>query len=250
MASKNGQVRGGLPVETFAQPIWGKTHPLDQQFSYHASGVNIQDEDLKDYLQEPIAALPPAVRQRLGVIHVVFVPYLETGEGGQLVVTDQPPDKENAVAAARVERRDQQGTMLLFAMQEPNLGDLHYHFFRWIGRLVADLADDASLEAFGDLLVSELNEPFHGEVDDESWRLKQDLYERDEPVTPGSPGFREYARTAFGDTLTLYLHGLCCDIDVEPGPRQLPSRPLRRRLELLEQIYRPPQGYSVFPPVE
>ena len=42
--------------------------------------------------------------------------------------------------------------------------------------------------------------------------------------------FEEYARQSFIDTLTLDLHGICCDIDVETGPRQLPSRHLRKRL--------------------
>jgi hypothetical protein len=59
--------------------------------------------------------------------------------------------------------------------------------------------------------------------------------------------FREYARQSFADTLTLYLHGICCDIDVDTGPRQLPSRNLRKRLMLLEELFPPPQGYAVFP---
>ena len=59
--------------------------------------------------------------------------------------------------------------------------------------------------------------------------------------------FREYARQAFEDTLTLYLHGACCDIDVETGPRQMPSRYLRRRLELLIALFPPPEGYAVLP---
>ena len=37
--------------------------------------------------------------------------------------------------------------------------------------------------------------------------------------------------------MTLYLHGLCCDIDVETGPRQLPSRHLRKRLEALKSLF-------------
>ena len=59
--------------------------------------------------------------------------------------------------------------------------------------------------------------------------------------------FRDYARQSFEDTLTLYLHGTCCDIDVETGPRQMPSRYLRKRLELLYSLYPPPEGYAVFP---
>jgi hypothetical protein len=47
--------------------------------------------------------------------------------------------------------------------------------------------------------------------------------------------------------LTLYLHGACCDIDVETGPRQMPGRYLRRRLELLISLFPPPEGYAVLP---
>ena len=47
--------------------------------------------------------------------------------------------------------------------------------------------------------------------------------------------------------MTLYLHGICCDLDVETGPRQLASRHLRKRLELLEREFPPPSGYAVFP---
>jgi len=59
--------------------------------------------------------------------------------------------------------------------------------------------------------------------------------------------FHEYARQALEDTLTLFLHGICCDIDVETGPRQMPSRHLRKRLELLATLYPPPKGYAVLP---
>ena len=63
----------------------------------------------------------------------------------------------------------------------------------------------------------------------------------------GGKAFRDYAQQSFIDTLTLYLHGICCDIDVDTGPRQLPSRYLRRRLLALEELFQPPSGYAVFP---
>ena len=66
---------------------------------------------------------------------------------------------------------------------------------------------------------------------------------------PGSDSklMKDYFRQALEDTLTLYLHGLCCDIDVETGPRQLPSRHLRKRLEALKSLFPPPEGHAVFP---
>ena len=77
--------------------------------------------------------------------------------------------------------------------------------------------------------------------------LKQSLLRRQTNVRKETKLFREYARQAFEDTLTLYLHGTCCDIDVETGPRQMPSRYLRRRIELLMSLFPPPEGYAVLP---
>jgi hypothetical protein len=34
---------------------------------------------------------------------------------------------------------------------------------------------------------------------------------------------------------------------VDTGPRQLPSRYLRKRLLLLQELFPPPHGYAVFP---
>ena len=47
--------------------------------------------------------------------------------------------------------------------------------------------------------------------------------------------------------MTLYLHGVCCDIDVETGPRQLPSNYLRKRIALLREAFPPPKDYYALP---
>ena len=231
-------------VEAFAQPLWEQATPLGERFSYLVAGVKILDDDLKDYLEEPIAALPPLVLARLPHVSVVFVPFIEV-EGPTHYITTARPGKDKQAALARLDGPGR--SMVLFTMQEPNLGDFHYYFFRAISKLAAETAAEAELERFSDLLVEEINQPVHGEVDEESWKLKQDIFERAAKIKKSTRGFTGYALSAFSDTLTLYLHGLCCDIDVEPGPRQLPSRPLRKRLEMLEELYPPPTGYAVFP---
>ena len=100
---------------------------------------------------------------------------------------------------------------------------------------------------FTEHVREELRADVHGEVDDKAWQLKQALLRRPSVVAKESKAFQEYVRQAFEDTLTLYLHGICCDIDVEPGPRQMPSRSIRRRLELLLTHFPPPSGYAVLP---
>jgi len=116
-----------------------------------------------------------------------------------------------------------------------------------LAALVADTWQFGERETFYQQLREELNAEVHGEVDERSWHLKQSLTRRQTNIRKETKLFRDYARQAFEDTLTLYLHGTCCDIDVETGPRQMPSRYLRKRLELLQSLYPPPAGYAVFP---
>ena len=132
-------------------------------------------------------------------------------------------------------------------MKEQEVADYHYRFYHLLAALVADQWGDVVRRQYSLLVREEINSSVHGEVDDESWRLKQALLRRQSTVQRDTKVFREYARQSFIDTLTLFMHGICCDIDVETGPRQLPSRYLRKRLQLLQSLYPPPEGYAVFP---
>jgi hypothetical protein len=177
---------------------------------------------------------------------LVLVPYLEKGNGrAGDSVSFEPPPEGRQLTAARV--AGVQMTVLVLATKEEDIANYHYTFYNSLAALIADTWQPESQEAFYRQLREELNAEVHGEVDERSWHLKQALVRRQANVRKETKLFRDYARQAFEDTLTLYLHGTCCDIDVETGPRQMPSRYLRKRLELLLSLYPPPEGYTVFP---
>jgi hypothetical protein len=136
---------------------------------------------------------------------------------------------------------------LVFAIKDEEVSDYHYCFYNAIASLVVRNWPAEVQESFFRVLREELSSEVHGEVDEKSWHLKQALFRRQTNIRRETKLFREYAAQSFEDTLTLYLHGICCDIDVETGPRQMPSRYLRKRLELLHSLYPPPEGYAVFP---
>jgi hypothetical protein len=106
------------------------------------------------------------------------------------------------------------------------VAEYHYRFYHLLATLMAEHWSDDVETRYIRVLRDELSADVHGEVDEPSWRLKQAM-RRSQNVRNGK-AFREYARQSFADTLTLYLHGICCDIDVDTGPRQLPSRYLRK----------------------
>ena|SRR5579872_245535 len=240
-----------LSVGQFAEQFRDALIPLSTTFSYFCASVPLSEEDLKEYLEEPIAALPPAIASVLPKISIMLVPYLERGDvkdkdgsGDDFVCTERPPDNRQFWAS---QVRIGEEEILLFALKDQEVAEYHYRFYNMIANLIADRWGDDVNASYSALLREELNASVHGEVDEESWHVKQGLIRRQSNVRKETKLFRDYVRSSFIDTLTLYLHGICCDIDVETGPRQLASRYLRRRLNLLYAIYPPPQGYAVLP---
>lgn len=240
-----------LSVGQFAERFRGEMIPLSNTFSYFCASVPLSEEDLKEYLEEPIASLPPAISSLLPKVSIMLVPYLERVDGkekgsdrDEFVCTEKPP--ENRLSWATQVRFDNE-EVLVFALQDQDVSEYHYRFYHVLARLAGNLWSEEAQTQYCSLLREELNAAVHGEVDEESWHMKQALLRRQTNVRKETKAFRDYARQSFIDTLTLYLHGICCDIDVETGPRQLPSRHLRKRLNTLFGIFPPPSGYAVFP---
>ncbi len=251
-----------VSVGQFAERFRGEVIPLSNTFSYFCASVPMSEEVVKEYLEEPIAALPSALASMLPRISILLVPYLErTSERAAVKTTSRKKRKSlEKVADFVVAERPADGqqswasqvsfeneTVLVFALKEQDVAEYHYRLYRRLSTLIADnWSSDVSL-AYKALIREELTASVHGEVDDDSWQAKQTLLRRQPNIKRETLLFEEYVRQSFVDTLTLYLHGICCDIDVETGPRQLPSRYLRRRLNILKALYPPPSGYSVFP---
>jgi hypothetical protein len=241
-----------LSVGQFAERFRSEMIPLSNTFSYFCASVPLSEEDLKEYLEEPIASLPPAISSLLPKVSIMLVPYLERVDGkekgsehrDEFVCTEKPP--QNRLSLATQVQFDNE-EVLLFALKDQDVSEYHYRFYHVLATLAGNLWTEETQIQYCTVLREELNAGVHGEVDEESWHMKQGLLRRQTNVRKETKVFRDYARQSFIDTLTLYLHGICCDIDVETGPRQLPSRHLRKRLNVLFGLFPPPSGYAVFP---
>ena len=241
-----------LSVRQFAERFRGDMIPLSSTISYYCASLPMTEEDVKEYLDEPVAALPPSIKDALPKISILFVPYLEREQKktqaapADLVSMERPP--ENRLSTASQVRIGNE-TVFAFGLKDQEVAEYHYRLYNLISNVAADPWPEELEASYVKLLREELAAEAHGEVDEASWRLKQGLRRGSYKSSSGAGArtFRAYAKQSFIDTLTLYLHGICCDIDVDTGPRQLPSRFLRKRLVLLSEAYPPPQGYTVFP---
>jgi hypothetical protein len=263
-SSPSNAAQSGLAkvsVGVFAERFRGEAIPLSNTFSYFCASLPMSEEVIKEYLEEPVAALPPSIAAILPRISILLVPYLERSNDrgvakskrktraamekiSDFVVAERPAEGKQSWAA-QVSYENE--TVLVFALKEQDVAEYHYRLYRRLSGLMAEKWPTEAASAYTAIIRDELTTIVHGELDDESWQAKQALIRRQTNIKKDSPLFSDYVRQSFIDTLTLYLHGICCDIDVETGPRQLPSRYLRKRLSLLKTLFPPPSGYAVFP---
>lgn len=236
----------------FADRFRAEMIPLGNRFCYFCAAVSLSDDDLREYLQEPVAALPPVIAAALPKIRILLVPYLEKVKGPrkspaqlELQISLEKPLEAKSMLSASISAGEE--VVLAFAVKDAEVADYHYRFYRAIAELMAAHMPEEKFASYVALVRDELAAGIHGEVDEASWRAKLSLVRRGPKGSRETKAFRDYAHQSFVDTLTLFLHGICCDIDVETGPRQLPSRFLRKRLRLLRDAYAPPDGYAVFP---
>src|SRR5215471_8479979 len=96
-----------LSVRQFAERFRSEMIPLSNTFSYFCASAPLSEEDLKEYLEEPVAALPPAIAAALPKISILLVPYLERTNGrdgrnktnsAEFVSVEKPADGKNAPA--------------------------------------------------------------------------------------------------------------------------------------------------------
>src|SRR5271170_6135847 len=197
-----------LSVRQFAERFRGEMIPLSNTFSYFCASVPMTEDDLKEYLQEPVAALPPAMTTALPKISILLVPYLERANGANgakgrsktpasdFVTTEKPPEGRISTST---QLRVGNETVLAFALKDQEVAEYHYRFYHLLAALMGEHWSEATEAAFCRVLREELTADVHGEVDEPSWRLKQGL-RRTKGALGGARGgkaFRDYARQAF-----------------------------------------------------
>ena len=229
-----------------ARQVAGQMVPVNSSFSFFST-TPIVEEDLKQYVQEPLAALPPAVGEMLPHIGLLLVPHLERGAGrGPALVSFEPPPTGRSLLVADATVDDL--VLIALATSDVDMSEYHYTLYDAIAAQIANRAPASFIADFAKLLREELDAKANGEIREESWELKQKYMRRSSGNGKRESAlWSDYQRQSLRDTLTLFLHGICCDIDVEAGPRQLASRCIRKRLELLKGVFPLPEGYALFP---
>src|SRR6185503_4162602 len=133
-----------LSVTQFAERFRGEMIPLSNTFSYFCASVPLSEEDLKEYLEEPVAALPPAIAAALPKISILLVPYLEKPgaekrkaepPAAELVSIERPPEGRLSTST---QLKLGEETVLAFALKDQEVAEYHYRFYHLLATLLAE----------------------------------------------------------------------------------------------------------------
>ena len=222
--------------------------PVNGALSYF-SVIPMEPSDLQRLVYDPAAAAPPKLLETISGVRLVLVGYLEKpskkAEAEGPLITFQEPSATKTLFSAVTNFEGE--TYLFLAVKDSDVADSHDTLYDELAMLFVERADEKLVAPFTALIRDELRHQVRGELDERGWKIKDQLVSRQSDVTRDTKLFRSYVDQAMIDTLSLYLHGLCCDIDVETGPRQLPTRSIRKRLEVMREILAPPSGVALFP---
>ena len=95
------------------------------------------DDDLRQYLNDPIAAISPAIVAALPKMGILLAPYLEKGNGKEAdSVTFERPPEHRYIPSSRHELGDM--TMLALGIKEIEVADYHYQFYSALAAIMAD----------------------------------------------------------------------------------------------------------------
>ena len=158
--------RSKLSVEELAARFRSEMIPLTSKFSYFST-LPVAEDDLKQYLNDPIAAISPAIVSSLPKMGIILAPFLEKGNGkeGDSVTFERPPESRQIPFS----RRDiSEMTVLTLSIKDIEVADYHYQFYNSFAAVVADRWSQEVQDRFYRTIREELSSEVHGEVDEKS----------------------------------------------------------------------------------
>ena len=196
-----------IAVEEFAEQCRRHLVPLTSHVSCFQA-VSLDAEQHRQFLREPLEAIPTSLLERLAPLRLVLVPYLEKGAAGSpgFVAFEKPPP-QRLLRRTMFDVRDE--IFLLFAIEEQDVADYHYELFNTVACLACGVVREEEFSSFSALVLDELNRGTRGEVDEGSLQLKLQLQRRqrlprpqdqaDAPLLP--PGSGGHAHPVSSRTL-------------------------------------------------
>lgn len=229
-----------IPLPDYVSRDFVPLSHLEHNWELHTA-VSLTPAEDRLMVREPAAAVPRAIAERLGALRVLIVPFIGCFAGNDMVCFQKPEVETHSSAWLEVEGR----INLVLACRELDAHDTGFEFLATIGELVRPRLTAFERERYSAILEDELRRGVPGEIDEEARAAKQPLT-TERQRRRQREAFKRYVEVSFVSTLAEYLHGLWHDVQIRVGPEHLPVTELKRRMNLLSEIFPPNPGYRVF----
>ncbi len=240
MESPGATERQVVPVAEYVQGTFVPLSRLAHDWEMH-SAVPLSPAEDRTIVREPAQAVPESIAKRIGRLRVLVVPYVACSETGDLVAWSKPQGETHS--AVWIEGEPQ--TNLVLPCRELDAHDTGFEFLASVAELLRTRLTEDEFDKFARLIDEEIRQGVTGEIDEDALAAKQPLVSgRTRRLGHGK--FERYCGISFVSTTAEYMHGLWHDVQIRVGPEHLPLPQLRRRMNLLAQMFPPNPGYKVF----
>jgi hypothetical protein len=229
-----------IPVSEYVQGPFVPISHLAHDWELH-SAVPLTPAEERTMVREPAQAVPNSIATRLRKVRVLVVPYIACFDPGDTVSFAKPKGETHSAVWLETETL----ISLLLAGRELDPHDTGFELLASIAELVRGKLSSEELESYTQLLEGELRAGIRSEIDEEATAAKQPLLGT-RTWHRNRASFERYRDVSFASTLAEYMHGLWHDVQIRVGPEHLPLPQLRRRMDLLAEMFPPNPGYHVF----
>ena len=233
--------RETIPVAEYVQRSFVPLSHLAHEWEMH-SAVALTPAEERTMVREPAQAVPESIARRLGKLRVLIVPYVACVQSGDLVCFAKPDGETHSAVWMEADER----INLVLACRELDSHDTGFEFLASVSELLRPKVTNLEIERYSLLLHEELRMGVAGEIDEEASAAKQPLLRSRTPRRRSLEQFERYRDASLASTLAEYMHGLWHDVQIRVGSEHLPLPQLRRRMDLLAEMFPPNPGYRVF----
>jgi len=228
------------PVTDYVGGSFVPLSSLTHDWEFH-SALTLSPAEERTMVREPVQAVPAPIAQRLGKVRLLAVAYIACLETGDVVCRQKP--KGEAHTAAWIEAPER--INLLLACRELDAHDTGFELLGSVAELLRPRLTHSEIVAYSQILEEEVRHGVRGEIDEEALAAKQ-AYLASKNGRRFRAQFERYRDTSFVSTAAEYMHGLWHDVQIRVGPDHLPVAQLRRRMDLMAELFPPNPGYRVF----
>jgi len=221
-----------IPIADYVEGNFVPISRLMHEWEFH-SALALTPAEERTMVREPIQAVPAAIAQRLGKLRVLAVAYIACLESGDVVSRLKPNGETHTAAWVETPPR----INLLLACRELDAHDTGFELLGSVAELLRPRLTPSEAGAYHAVLEEE--------IDEEALHAKQN-YLPNRTGRRSRAQFERYGQVSFVSTAAEYMHGLWHDVQIRVGPEHLPVAQLRRRMDLMAELFPPNPGYRVF----